>query len=35
MLNTKGLVALTEHKKFGWRWANLENWDNKNYKRQT
>ena len=35
MLNTKGLVALTEHQRVG-RWLiRAENWDNKNYKRQT
>ena len=35
MLNTKGLVGLTEHEKVGWRLIKVENWDNKNYKRQT
>ena len=35
MLNTKGLVGLTEHEKVGWRWSKVENWDNKIYKRQT
>ena len=35
MFNTKGLVALIEHHKVGWRLIKVENWDNKNYKRQT
>ena len=29
MLNTKGLVGLTEHEKVGWRLIKVENWDNK------
>ena len=33
MLNTKGLVALTERQKMGWRLINVENLDNKNYSR--
>ena len=35
MLNTKGLVALTEHQSLGWRLTEVENWDNKNYMRLT
>ena len=35
MLNTKDLVALTEHQQVGWRLITVENWDNKNYKRHT
>ena len=31
MLNTKDLVALTEHQRVGWRLINVENWVNKNY----
>ena len=34
-LNTKGLVALTGHKNVGWRFIKVENWNNKNWKRQT
>ena len=33
MLNTRGLVPLTDHQKVGWRLIKVENWDNKNYKR--
>ena len=33
MLNTRGLVPLTEHQKVGWRLIKVANWDNKNYKR--
>ena len=35
MLNTKGLLALTEYQKVDWRLIKAENWDNKNYKRHT
>ena len=35
MLDPKGLVALTEHQQVGWRLIKVENWDNKNYKRNT
>ena len=35
MLNTKGLVALTEHQKVRWRLIKVENCNNTNYKRQT
>ena len=33
MLNTKGLVALTEHQEVGWSLIEVENWDSKSYKR--
>ena len=33
MLNTKGLVTLTEHQQVGQRLIKVEKWDNKNYKR--
>ena len=29
MLNTKGLVALTEQQQVGWRLIKIENWDKK------
>ena len=35
MLNTKGLVTVNEHKKVGWILIKIENWDNKNEKRQS
>ena len=28
MLNTKGLVALTEYQQVGWRLTKVENWNN-------
>ena len=31
MLNTMGLVALTENQWVGWRLIKVENWDNKNH----
>ena len=33
MLNTKGLVTLTEHQQVGQRLIKVEKWDNKNCKR--
>ena len=33
-LNIKGLVTLTENQQVDWRLIQLENWDNKNYKRR-
>ena len=33
MLNTKSLVALTEHQQVSWRLIKVENWENKDYKR--
>ena len=35
MLNTKGLVNLTQHQQVGLRLIKVENWDNKNYKGHT
>ena len=35
MLNTKGLVALTEYQQVGWRLIKLENCNNKNYQSHT
>ena len=35
MLNTKGLVALTEYQQVGRRLINVENCTNKNYQRYT
>ena len=35
MLNTKGLVTLTECQQVGWRTIKVENCNNKNYQRQT
>ena len=32
-ISPKGLVALTEYQKVGWRLIKVENWDNKNDKR--
>ena len=34
MLNIKGLVAVTERQKVRWKLIKVDNWDNKNYKRQ-
>ena len=35
MLNTKGLVALSEHQQVGGRLIKVENCSNKNYQRHT
>ena len=35
VLNTKGLVVLTEYQQVSWRLIKVENCDNKNYQRHT